>query len=280
MPSLKLMWNVVKEIRFDYYRITRNFNPMSFLSSIDLAWDEVRSDDDDMVAFSSTTEDIYLFNDETARDIPDEKAKFIKNGAQLIVWPPHLKDNYNEKDVLVAIARDIFIPLCKAEEVIFEMEYSSKVKEEGLEVRTEHIGIGKSCTWHGTPDMRVRGCEVIALTKEDDVDSEDEEDGDVSIASLDGATVHVEGKKRMSLAANFSQLVGTCVTSSFTEHKLHPTQNPLIPTILIDANQFRVCLYDCVEDVLLISEPKLLSHNGERLSTTAMFFLYLTINHR
>ena len=106
----------------------------------------------------------------------------------------------------------------------------------------------------------------------------EEDDSDGESTGTDGATITGEAKLKFS-AENLGQVVAMCAVSSFTENKLHPDKQALVPTILIDLNQFRVCLYDCRLDVLLISTPKLLSTKN-RLSRSAMLFLWLTINHR
>ena len=99
--------------------------------------------------------------------------------------------------------------------------------------------------------------------------------GTCNSSGTDGATSTVEVKLKFS-TENLGQVVATCVVSSFTETKLHPDKQALVPTILIDLNKFRVCLYDFR---LLISTPKLLSTKNI-LSRSAMLFLWLTINHR
>ncbi len=73
--------------------------------------------------------------------------------------------------------------------------------------------------------------------------SEDEDEGGAS----EGTTEKVK--------FNFftlPQVVAICVVSSFTENANHPDMLALIPTILIDKASFRICLYDCRKDVLLI----------------------------
>lgn len=102
--------------------------------------------------------------------------------------------------------------------------------------------------------------------EDDDDDSEDddseeddyESDDEATSSGTDGATVVVEGRKKKS-ASNLGQVVATCVVSSFTESNLHPTQQALVPAILIDLRGYQVCLYDCVLDILLISTTKSLS---------------------
>lgn len=132
-------------------------------------------------------------------------------------------------------------------------------------------------TWHGTPDVRVRGAEIVVeyVGEGDELNvvRSDEE----SVAS-DGATSNIEAKILYN-TANLPQVISTCVVSSFTEAKLHPDKQPLVPTVLVDQHKFRVCLYDCEKDILLISESKFLGTNGH-LSRSGMAFLWIVINHR
>ena len=59
----------------------------------------------------------------------------------------------------------------------------------------------------------------------------------------------------MSFKNDINQFVATCTTSSFTNYNNNITSNPLTPTILMNHNAFHVGLYDCVHDILLISQP-------------------------
>ena len=127
-------------------------------------------------------------------------------------------------------------------------------------------------TWHGTPDVRVRGAPFVLQRKEESEESDTE-----SITS-DGATTTFEAKKNF-LPSNLPQTISTCVVSSSTEKRLHPDLPAIVPTILIDEHQFQVCLYDCENDVLLISEPVELAKKGG-LSSSGMAILWLVINHR
>ena len=139
---------------------------------------------------------------------------------------------------------------------------------------------GSVDTWHGTPDSRVRGAEVLLSSRicyEDEDDIRANSSGDESIVS-DGTTANIEGKVTAK-DANLAQVVGTCVISSFTEKSVHPEQSPLVPSFLVDKDKFRVVLYNCEKDLLLISDQKLLSTNGY-LSQSSMAFLWIMINHR
>lgn len=94
-----------------------------------------------------------------------------------------------------------------------------------------------------------------------------------------GTTVNIEEKIKMNLRKNLSQLVTTCVVSSFTESNVHPHLNPLVPTLLVNKEAFRICMYDCENDVLLLSEPKSFTTKGG-ISRTANLILWLVANHR
>ena len=183
------------------------------------------------------------------------------------------------------------MPLCN--EVILESRYTTRISQIP-ELQVSDIGLGSLHTWHGTPDARIRGIEVVWLedsgetfTTVEEVVSEDEEsvqsDGAVeevvseeeeSVQS-DGASTMVEGKV-LSTEANLPQAVGTCVVASFTAKARHPEQKALVPTVLIDEKQFRVCLYDCEKDILLISTSKLLATKGG-LSRSGMALLWLVM---
>ena len=185
-----------------------------------------------------------------------EVFNFIK-GSRSRAWPPFFKHLY-ERSVLLEISEKILVPLCsRPGEVILEKSYSTLVSKwgPGAASRTGYIGVGSWKTWHGTPDARVMGTEVVHkkvthLLDEEDDDVEEDVDRDgqsietCESSGTDGATSTVEAKLKIS-KGNLGQAVATCVVSSFTENKLHPDKHALVPTILIYLNQFQVCLYDC-----------------------------------
>ena len=123
----------------------------------------------------------------------------------------------------------------------------------------------------------MRGTDLVWLNA-----SEDPEDEFVvtegSDDESDGTATEVEGKL-VAKEANLMQIIGTCVVSSFTAKSRHPHKLAMVPTILIDNNQFSVCLYHCDKDVLMISDRKLLATKGH-LSRSGLALLWLVINHR
>ena len=106
-----------------------------------------------------------------------------------------------------------------------------------------HRYIGSVETWHGSPNTRVRGAETVYRR-------ETEEMYQVSEITSDIRSDYNESCDDSILYQAF----GTCVVASFTEKLLHPDMSALVPTIIINDQQFRVCLYDCEKDVLLLSD--------------------------
>jgi len=140
---------------------------------------------------------------------------------------------------MLSVASEILAPLCK--EVIMEKRYWD-VLHQAAPVVWGEIGMGTIHTWHGTPDVRVRGSEFIcriAAPQFEIIDEVVSSDDDAEKRS-DGTTTTFEEKLRYK-DANMLQAIGTCVVSSFTEKSLNPDLQALVPTILID--QSFVCAY-------------------------------------
>ena len=95
---------------------------------------------------------------------------------------------------------------------------------------------------------------------------------------------YFEGKRIISLHDHIHKLVATTVACSFTSHNNNSDSNALIPTILMNHNTIHACLYDCVCDVLLISEAYHLfeigQHGCRTLSPSACLFIWIMVNHR
>ena len=64
-----------------------------------------------------------------------------------------------------------------------------------------------------------------------------------------------------------------------TQHNIEPKENSLVPTIMINSNGFKVCLYDCEHDILLISEVKNIAQQGH-LSPSGILMLWIVVHHR
>ena len=164
-------------------------------------------------------------------------------------------------------------------EVLLESRYTTRISQIP-ELQVGDLGLGSVDTWHGTPDPRLRGVEVVWPKDSEDTSAPVEEVVSDNKGSVQGdGTRTVVEEMVLSKEANLPQAVGTCVVASFTAKTHHPDHKALVPTVLIDEKQFRICLYDCDKDVLLISRSKLLA-TKEALSRSGMALLWLVINHR
>ena len=229
-------------------------NHTSTFSLLDIEIESIR-DRDDFGLFLAANE---LFDLDNIDEVEHEKAfRFIEE-ASTMRWPPSPFPN-TEKEVFITICKKIFQSLTT--DVVVDKNSYSKAKE----VKTGLIGMGRFDTWHGSPDGRVRGAVVIY--------------GSAALDESEGNTSSVEAKKNI-VESNVDQLVGTTVTTSFVESNLHPTKPHFaVPTILIDLNKFRVCIYDCKHDILLISQDIPLSCQG-KLDPSSLFALWVVINYR
>ena len=159
--------------------------------------------------------------------------KFIVNGRNHF-WPPSTSTKHSEKEVMFSLCSNIFLPL--SSEVILENTYTTflEKKRGPVPLQTGHIGMGTTHTWHGTPDSRFRGTDLVWLNASEDEFLVTEGSDDES----DGTATEGEGKL-VAKEANLMQLIGTCVVSAKSRH---PDKLAMEPTILIDNNQFLVCL--------------------------------------
>ena len=198
------------------------------------------------------------------------------------LWPDfHASPSYKdtERSVLLEIVSEILVKLgCKVtmEKRRFHTALEAVLARDpkmSRSLSTSALGLGSTETWHGTPDLRVRGVVFCENGEKEVSDSESEDEEDKSSVSSD-----FEGKIKFR-ASNLPQVVATCVVSSFTESSRHPDKSPLIPTVFIDRLSYLVCLYDCESDVLLISNKKSLCTKGH-LSQSGIALLWVVLNHR
>ncbi len=262
----------IEDIRFPFCKVTSPFCPSSAFSQLDFEIEAyVRDDRPSRVGLSLKE----LFKVEAVDPAFDSALKFIVNGKNHI-WPPFTTSTTerSEKDVMVTLCK-ILTPL--SSEVILEGTYKTHLalERESVLLSVGDIGIGSVHTWHGSPDARVRGVPVVCLKAAEDSNFQFEVLDDGS----DDESVTASECKVVVRPKNLKQAIATCVVSSFIAKARHPDKPAVVPTILINENQFCVCLYDCEKDVLMISDHRLLATNGH-LSRSGLAFLWLVINHR
>lgn len=185
-----------------------------------------------------------------------------------------------EKDTFFAIANNILSKLGNNVTLSHET-FQSMVKEDHQpsNVFVGKLGMGTPFTWHGYPDARVRAhsgdTNLITMEKKDNPDD--------SPTSTLGDSCLVEGKIG-GQQFNINQLIATTVVSSFIEHNLHGDVNPLTPVIMIGAPKAQICLYDCQQDVLLLSEKfEWVVDTDEdcpAIISAGLLLIWMTIHHR
>ena len=284
----------VKKKRFYFYTVNNMFNHTAMLSLPDLDVDLKRNTD----GYFGYVQVGTLFDFDIS-SIGQDVRSAMQEASQKD-WPPEKRTMTFEWEVAVAVAECFLGPLCSHIEI--EPSYEAYIGESRV-VRLCNLGIGKRSTWHGVPDMRVRGIPVVVRSQEEaevreeeegevgDERSEAEDGGDNEIESgsddadtrsspSHGASTLVEAKVRIGWTSSLPQLVKTCVVSSFVEHSLYPQLQAMVPTILIGLRKFRVCLYSCTTDILYISRSVNLATETGKISTRALLFMWVVINHR
>ena len=190
----------------------------------------------------------------------------------------------SEKMIFAEIVEKILAPLSKDTVMATTSKpTTSKSKDEDNDSTFKHalLGMGQYNTWHGQPDCRLSGhsgeldVTHIPHTYGSGSDSEDS----------NGETIIVEAKKKIK-NINMSQLISMSVVSSFVEHNLHNELNPLVPSLMIDNEWIVLCLYDCVQDYLIISEKISLydvtdvTDVTDVISKSTLLLIWIFINHR
>ncbi len=188
--------------------------------------------------------------------------------------------NGNEGDLVQELASSLN-PIC--ETVLLE----KKARYEEAGYATGEIGLGTFHTWHGTPDMRLVGLTeanisvlVSPLEPPEELEEPSEELEEPSEDDEPAVPVPVEVKTnlRASSKSVLSQLVALTVTSSFTYYNLRGVDVTL--ALLMCCKRVRICMYDCTNDLLSLSdEISLLSSDGTT-SLHGVLMIWISIYFR
>ena len=136
------------------------------------------------------------------------------------------------------------------------------------------IGIGIRGVWWGEPDACVRPLNS---------DDHDPSDSTVFVATSseaesDGESSQFKAKQEIE-RSHLPQAIAIAIVHSFTQSNRHPMLNPMVPTILMNGYKFQIILYDCHNDVLLVSTTVEYKIN-DRITTLGTQILWNIINHR
>ncbi len=263
LDTVSVLWRKIRDTKFGVYEIIHNFDPRTTFSTLDLHFTSNQHVSlQSLMHFSPDS--IIVDPDSTVQSALEKLDAQLKKKARLDI-------DYNvlENVIMCELIKLVLHPL--SSQTIMGKKYKHWIEEEfgAGQVEIGFWGIGSLNTWHGQPDARLRGSSSSSV---DVVGVEDEDEGET-----DAASVILETKRSTK---KMSQIIGLSVVSSFTEKKLHPSDNPLVPTILVNCRSVRVILYDCMEDVLLVSDKvNLLDYKGQMLAD-ATLFLWLFLNHR
>ena len=96
------------------------------------------------------------------------------------------------------------------------------------------------------------------------------------MASSDGNSTDIECKNNVMLNSDVPSSGDVC---GIELHQKHRHNSSAVPVLLISKTKVVVVIYDCVSDVLLISEAKKLS-NKTCLLQSAIYLFSVVINHR
>ena len=121
--------------------------------------------------------------------------------------------------------------------------------------------------------------EVDVLTDSpDELDLDPEPDLEEHDTS--GDSINVQGKVncRRTLNNVLSQLVALTVVSSFTARNRHGFL--ITPVLLICKKRVRVCFYQCVDDILLLSEEVALMSSDGVVHPRGLFFIWIILHFR
>ncbi len=194
--------HVVERIPFVIYKVPTVFNPTTSFSQVDLNLEPYEDDMKHSVVIRAG--ELFELEQLEAKPENQEVFKFIKN-SRAKPWPPFQSTPLSEHSVFLEISQRILVPLCRSDEVILESSYSTLVSKLGpgtAGLKTGSIGLGSWKTWHGSPDARVRGSDVVSREvshllldeEDDDVEVVDSDGESVGTSGSDGATSTVEAK--------------------------------------------------------------------------------------
>lgn len=195
-----------------------------------------------------------------------------------------------EKDIFYYVLKNLLHPLSSGIKTS-SMYYTYFLQESSdifSSVTEGGLKLGPKSGWHGLVDAMCYGDIPVQAMRKNKLESK--KNGNRPLEWLHDSTSQAtatEGKIDIS-NDNLSQLIATSVVSSFTEYSMsEPKGNPMVPSIMVDGKSFLVCLYDCVKDLLLLSEkipliPVDLSGvvMATRLDSAALCTLFAILNHR
>lgn len=169
-----------------------------------------------------------------------------------------------KEDTMLNIAKYLILPLFG--EADFEKKYQRLIGGLQGRIRLGSIRLGSKDTFHGAPDMRVQSCNIIWTPA-------DLDDSCLTSYDLDG-----DDEDAISVQSMYERLVVASIVCSFTYSE---DVLSMKATVLLGVNSFKVCLFDSVNDVLLISQSvKFYRADKNALSRSGALLLWIIMHDR
>ena len=160
--KMHFIMEVVNEFVFTPYFISSGFYPKAAFTKVQFSLDaHVTSDQTSRVSFRFN-ELFHLELSEAHRPA----LEFIHRSRD-VFWPYH-EQRRRESDVALQVCSKVLQHICKPDTVVLEHTYRSLLSKKPFidGVQTGYIGLGSGKTWHGTPDGRVRGTNIVISGRE------------------------------------------------------------------------------------------------------------------
>ena len=194
-----------------------------------------------------------------------------------------------EKTLGKILGEFLFKPL------VGEYRLARQLYREEEDSKTCYLGMGHRSSWHGWPDMvsgetpPAAGNTPIVLATTDKAEEESTESEEESESEADSRDVEQsqEGqqstgsRKRRGLTGVLNQLVAQTVVFSYTMGNRHPDLNPMVPGIAINAQEYKIVLFDHVNDLLLITRAlPYKKFESSAMDDAGILLLWVVLNHR
>lgn len=260
------IFDFLRNTKFTFHRI-RHFDPATSFTHMKTKADSLHFDVsvDKLLTYT----DAMLCGKENPSQGKEEMVNFIKTIHK--INPSDIWESSLEAPLFLSLAKAILVHL--SNQMMLNKSYVQLLKKSPHPLFSiANLGMGSFSTWHGIPDARIRATSgELNLMSTNDINY-----------TSDGDSIVVEAKKKMK-PQDASQLIALSVISSFTEHNLHQDLNPMVPSLLINSSSMQICLFDCVNDLLLITgKIQLVDFNqlAPVINVPALWLLWFMIHHR
>ena len=216
-----------------------------------------------------------------------------KDKERNITLSTKLRTAENEGQVSEIVARDVIKPL--AGDFIIGRDTFARWKNKEERVTVKTLGLGQPEIWHGYLDLVAV---PLALESESTVPLalEPESTVPVSVVSVDNDQLSINvvdqqasdseadencciEVKKDNVTKCIEQIIGETVCFSFVlQNKNKDQTKSMVPGLVMSSSRFLVVLYDCKNDVLLVSDP-MTWMGEEEVYRSGIIALWVVLHH-